>query len=65
MTEKPLIYRISPFCRVVGKLPDHMKQTYIPSASWEEDHIEHEIIHMGRRGTIYQYQRMAKNLRQV
>ena len=45
---RPLIYKVNEHCRVVGKLPDSWKRTYIPPASWEVDHIETERMIFNR-----------------
>jgi len=48
---RPKIYRIGKFTRVVGELPS-WTETYIQPASWEEDWVEEEIIHLGRKGLL-------------
>jgi len=45
---RPLIYKVNEHCRVVGKLPNRWKRTYIPPASWEVDHIETERMIFNR-----------------
>ena len=48
---RPKIYRIGKFTRVVGELPIGT-ETYIQPASWEENWVEGEIIHLGRKGLL-------------
>ena len=45
---RPLIYKVGSHCRVIGKLPNSWKRTYIPAASWEVDHVETERMIFNR-----------------
>ena len=34
---RPLIYKVGSHCRVIGKLPNSWKQTYLEPSEWEKD----------------------------